>query len=291
MEFRVLRYFLAVAWEESLSGAAEYLHLSQPTLSRQLKDLEEELGKQLFIRGNRRITLTEDGVLLRKRAEEIVELVQKTEDEIAYSDETVTGDVYIAAAETDQVRLLAQTMQELQEKHPSVQLHITSGGFSYVCERLDKGLSDFGLVFGPIDPAKYEQLEMPVADTWGVFMRKDSPLAQLEAVTPDDLRDKPLIFPGQVTHSSSLVKWLGGDKDSLHITATYNLVYNASRLVDEGMGYAFSLDWLINTTGESNLVFRPLSPGMEHRLLFIWKRYQIFSKAAEAFLTALREKL
>ena len=286
----VLQYFLAVAREQNISAAAQSLHLTQPTLSRQLKELEEELGKQLMIRGNRKITLTEDGMLLRKRAEEILDLVGRTEKEIAQSDETISGDIYIGTGETDGVRQIARTAHQLQQRYPGILFHIVSGDAVDVCERLDKGLLDFGVLLGDIDKIKYHYLELPMKDTWGVLMRRDSPLAGLDAVSPQDLWDKPLIISHQRGDAPYLSQWMKKDLSSLRVVATYNLVYNASLLVDEGLGYALCLDKLINTA-ESNLCFRPFDPPLEAPACIVWKKYQMFSKAADAFLRSLHGML
>ena len=291
MELRVLQYFLAVAKEQNISAAAQSLHLTQPTLSRQLKELEEELGKQLMIRGNRKVTLTQDGMLLRKRAEEILELVDRTEKEVMCSEETVSGDVYIGTGETDGVRQIARSANQIQARYPGVHFHIVSGDAVDVCERLDKGLLDFGVLLGDIDKIKYHYMELPMKDTWGVLMRRDSPLAQRDAVLPQDLWDKPLILSRQVDNKSGLYRWLGKEPSELHTVATYNLIYNASLMVDEGMGYAFfTLDKLVNTTG-SNLCFRPLKPALELGMYLVWKKSQIFSKAAQLFLEQLQRQL
>ena len=290
MELRVLQYFLAVAREQNISAAAQSLHLTQPTLSRQLRELEEELGKQLMIRGNRKITLTKDGMLLRKRAEEILDLVGRTEKEIAQSDETVSGDLYIGTGETDGVRQIAKTAHQLQESHPGIRFHIVSGDAVDVCERLDKGLLDFGILLGDMDKTRYSCMELPMKDTWGVLMRRDSPLAQRETISPRDLWDKPLILSRQVDNKSGLYRWLRKEPSELHTVATYNLIYNASLMVDEGMGYAFTLDKLVNTAG-SNLCFRPLKPKMELGMYLVWKKSQLFSRAAELFLEDLQAQL
>lgn len=291
MDIRVLQYFLAVAREQTISGAAESLHLTQPTLSRQLMDLEYELGKQLLIRGNRRITLTEEGMLLRKRAEEILDLVHKTENEITNSNDVVMGDVYIGTGETDAIRILANVAKSLQKEHPHIHYHISSGDAVDVTEQLDKGLIDFGVFIGAVDLSKYNFLNLPAKDVWGVLMQRDSPLAKKDFVRPEDLWDKPLIMSRQTTKSSSMVKWLKKDPAELEVVATYSLVYNASRLVAEGLGYALTLDKLINTTGESELCFRPCHPDMEVGISIAWKKYQIFSKAAEKFLEHLQRHL
>lgn len=290
MDLRVLQYFLAVAREESISAVAQSLHLTQPTLSRQLKELEEELGKQLLIRGNRRITLTEEGMLLRKRAEEILDLVRRTEKEVTQSDDLVGGEVYIGTGETDGMRQIARTANQIQREHPGIQFHIVSGDAMDVCERLDKGLLDFGILLGDFDRIKYHYMELPMQDVWGVLMQRSSPLAGKETVTPQDLWDKPLILSRQMGNKSGLYRWLQKEPAELHTVATYNLIYNASLMVDEGMGYAFTLDKLVNTRG-SNLCFRPLEPRMELGMCLVWKKYQVFSKAAELFLSRLRQQV
>ena len=294
MELRVLNYFLAIAREQSIVHAAESLHLSQPTLSTQIKNLEEELGKQLLIRGSkgsRKITLTEEGMILRKRAEEILDLVKRTESEISMSDDIIVGDVYIGTGETDGVRLIAKGTKALQPRYPGIHYHISSGNAAYVFEYLDKGLIDFGVVFGNVDLTKYNALETSYSETWGVLMRKDSPLAKKESILPKDLQDKPLILSQQETQGGSLTQWIGRDVTDLNIVATYNLLFNASLLVDEGLGYAMGYDKIINTSGNSNLCFRPLEPKLENKMSIIWKKYQLFSKPAEKFLEVLREQL
>ena len=290
MELRVLQYFLAVAREQNISAAAQSLHLTQPTLSRQLMELEKELGKQLMVRGNRKITLTQEGMLLRKRAEEILELVDRAEREVMRSDDAVSGDIYIGTGETDGVRQIARAANRLQACYPGIRFHIVSGDAVDVCERLDKGLLDFGVLLGDIDKTKYHYMELPMKDTWGVLMRRDSPLAHRESVSPRDLWDKPLILSRQVDNKSGLYRWLRREPSELHTVATYNLIYNASLMVDEGMGYAFTLDKLVNTTG-SNLCFRPLKPRLELGMYLVWKKSQIFSRAAELFLEGLDAQL
>lgn len=290
IEVRVLRYFLAVAREQSISGAAERLHLSQPTLSRQLMDMEEALGKKLFIRGNRRITLTEEGMFLRKRAEEIVDLVDRTEAEMAASDEIISGNVYIGAGETDGFRTLMSVAKSIQKDYPNIRYHISSGNAEDVLEKLEKGLLDFGLLIDPADIKKYESLTLPVTDTWGVLMRKDSPLAAKKEITPEDLWDKPLLISRQVfTEKRGLSTWIGQDLDKLQIISTHNLAYNASIMVEEGFGYGVTLDKLIKTPEDSPLCFRPLKGADQAELVIVWKKYQVFSKAAALFLKQLQK--
>ncbi len=290
MELRVLQYFLAVAQSQSITTAARSLHLTQPTLSRQLRELEEELGKQLMIRGSRKITLTEEGMLLRKRAEEILDLVGRTEKEVMQSGGTIGGDIYIGTGETDGIRQIARTATQLQKQYPGIHFHIVSGDAVDVCDQLDKGLLKFGILLGDIDKAKYHYIELPMKDVWGILMRRDSPLAQKDALTPQDLWDKPLILSRQVENKSGLYHWLQKEPSELCTVATYNLIFNASLMVDEGMGYAFSLDKLINTAG-STLCFRPLTPRLELGMYLVWKKYQIFSKAEELFLESLQKNL
>ncbi|MDE5781257.1 MAG: LysR family transcriptional regulator [Lachnospiraceae bacterium] len=289
MELRVLQYFLAVAREQSISGAAESLYLSQPTLSRQLKELEDELGKKLFIRGNRRITLTEEGMILRKRAEEIMELVKKAEDEISLSDDIIAGDISIGTGETDGIRFLAKTAKVLQEKYPLIHLHIVSGDKSAVTEVLDRGLIDFGLIFGDVDTSKYEYIKLPYKDTWGVLMRKDSPLAKKKTVTAKDLIDKPLILSRQAFQNVEFLEFFPCGQEKLNIVATYNLLFNGSLMVEEGMGYAICFDKIINVSGDSNLCFRPLEPEIKANMSIVWKKYQVLTKATEKFIQKLQE--
>lgn len=291
MEFRLLEYFLAVVREQNITAAAESLHISQPALSTQLKALETELGKQLLIRGvkgSRKVILTEEGMILRKRAEEITSLMRRTEEEITGAGETIAGNVFIGTGETETVRLFAQVAKKLQQKYPDIRYHISSGNAEHVLEYLDKGLIDFGLLFAEIDSQKYEAVPVPIKDTWGVLMRKDSPLAEKENIRPEDLWDKPLIVSHQKRDDIYLKQWLQREESELHIVATYNLLFNASLLVSEGLGYALCFDRLINTQG-SNLCFRPFSPRLEARGFIVWKKYQVFSKAARNFLDCLIE--
>ena len=293
MELRLLEYFLAVAREQNITAAAKALHISQPALSTQLKNMEAELGKKLLIRGvkgSRKVILTEEGMILRKRAEEMLLLMRRTEEEITGFDETIAGNVCIGTGETEIVRLFAKASKKLQQKYPDIRYNISSGNAEYVLEYLDKGLIDFGLLFTEIDAQKYEAIPVPIKDTWGVLMRKNSPLAEKEMICPEDLWDKPLIVPQQKGDNAYLGRWLQREESELHIVATYNLLFNASLLVDEGLGYALCYDKLINTQG-SNLCFRPLSPQLEAPGFIVWKKYQVFSKAANIFLQYLREML
>ena len=294
MEFRVLRYFLTVAREGSITAAANSLHLTQPTLSRQLQDLEKELGQKLLIRGKYRVSLTPEGMMLRKRAEEIVDMVEKTEADFRAIKDIVGGDIYIGCGETDSMRHIAHVMKELQNQYPEIKFHIYSGNAEDVTEKLDRGLLDFGILIQPIDLSKYDNITLPDKDVWGVIARKDSPIAKKQAVTLRDLTGVPLLASRQMSRKysadSGFLDWFGEEFEKLNITATYNLVYNAAIMVDAGMGYAVTLDKLVNTTGNSNLCFKPLSPKLESGLDIVWKKYQVFSPAAKLFLDRLKEK-
>lgn len=291
MDIRVLQYFLAVAREESITKAAETLRMTQPPLSRQLKDLEEELGKQLLIRGSKKVTLTEDGMLLRKRAEELIDLMEKTKAELTSSNENINGEIYIGCGETEGISVFAQAACSLQKKYPLIHYHIYSGDASRVMERLDKGLIDFGLFVGSIDITKYDYIKLPMKDTWGVLMPKDSPLAERNSISAEDLLDKPLIVSHQASDNSEVVSWLGTDMSKLNIVATYDLIYNAAKFVEKGFGYVIALDKLINTTGDSNLCFRPLYPILEAELCIVWKKYQVLSRASNTFLQQLQQEM
>ncbi|HIX81624.1 MAG TPA: LysR family transcriptional regulator [Candidatus Erysipelatoclostridium merdavium] len=291
MEFRVLQYFLAIARKETISKAAESLHITQPTLSRQMKGLEEQLGKQLFIRGNRKINLTEEGILLRQLAEEIISLVEKTESEIMHSDTTISGDIYIGSGETEGMRILAKVIDTCHKEYPKIKFHLYSGNSQDVVEKIENGLIDFGVLIEPADISKYDFIKLPVKDKWGVLMRKDSPIASLKSITADTLKKLPLICSNQEIVKNEISGWLNDDYNKLNIVATYNLIYNASLLVEEGSGYALGLDKLINTSGNSKLCFIPLEPKLEVGLTLIWKKYHLFSKAASYFLNQLRKEI
>ena len=289
MDLRTLEYFLAIAREQNISWAAEALHVTQPTLSRQMKDLEEELGKQLFIRGNRKITLTEEGMILRKRAEEILDLVKKTQGVIMLADDISEGNIYIGTGESNSFRYITKIMKSFQKQYPNIRFHIISGDTTDVLEHLDKGLYDFGLIYGHIDTSKYEYIEIPCYDYYGILMRKDSELANKEYITPNDLKGLPLIHNRNLKDGDSITNWMDQSISQLHTVATYNLVFSASQMVAEGMGYALALNDIINITGNTNLSFKPLYPEIKVNLRLIWKKYQIFSKPAEKFITQILE--
>ena len=285
MDIRTMQYYLAVVREGTISAAAEALHVAQPSLSRQMKDLEEELGAALFVRGNRKITLTEEGMVLRKRAEEMVRLMQRTEEEISQVKNHVSGSVRIGAGESVSFHYLSRTAANIAKEHPDIRFHITSGDTQDLMDELADGLIDFAVIFSDVDHALYESIPLPAEDGFGVLMRKDSPLAEKEAIRLSDLKNEPVIV------SRASEQFFSGMKgySSLNIVATYNLLYNASLLVEDGLGYAICFDRLINTTGDSPLCMRPIVPAMKSTGYLIWKKYQVFSPVVQMFIDRVRE--
>ena len=291
VEFRVLQYFLAIAREETISGAAEVLHITQPTLSRQMKDLEEEIGKQLFIRGNKKITLTEEGILLRQRAEEIVNLVNKTEHELMTMDSVLAGNIYLGAGECQTLRIITSSMKKMQQLHPAIKFNIHSGNGPDIIDKIENGLIDFGVLTEHPKLYNYNHLLLPISHHWGVLMRKDDKLADKEAISLEDIKDKPLIVSKEINNNSQLSEWFNNDIEHLNIVSTYSLLFNATLMVEDQLGYAICLDNLINTTGESQLCFRPLVGAREVSYYFIWKKYQILSKASQYFLDTVKKTI
>lgn len=287
MELRVLRYFLAVAREGSVTHAARRLHISQPTLSKQLKDLEGELGKKLFVRSSFSVRLTEEGMLLRKRAEDILDMVDKTEEEFKALGEVNGGDIHIGAAESDGVKYLARHIKALQTQYPRVRVHLYSGDRNDLAQRMEQGLLDFAVLVESNDLSKYNRLPLPGADDWGVILRRDHPLAEKTELTPADLLEIPLICPRQGLQRE-LSDWFQEKVDRLNIVATCNLAYNGGVLAREGLGCLLSFDKLINTGPDSPLCFRPLMPPLQSKLFLVWKKYAVFSPAAEVFLKQLQ---
>lgn len=291
MELRVLRYFLTVVREESIVDAANVLHLTQPTLSRQLRDLEKEFGAKLFIRGNKskKLSLTDKGILLRQRAEELIELADKTAQEMFSHDSSISGTIIIGGGESDAMRLVAKTANRLKGQHPDLHYQLFSGNAEDVKERLDKGLLDFGVFIEPTDLQKYECLRLPVVDSWGLLVRKDSPLAEKSTISPEELLNTPLLVSRQHNVAKSFEAWSGIAETQLNIVATYNLIFNAALMVEEGFGNALCLDKLINTSGNCQLRFISMEPKMDVHLDLAWKKYQVLSKAAEVFLEMIRK--
>ena len=280
MELRVLKYFLAVAREENITKAAALLHLTQPTLSRQLMQLEEELGVQLFRRSRYHIELTEDGMLLRRRAQELVDLAEKTTREFTLRETELMGEIAIGAGETQSMSFLSRAMVSFRENYPKVTFRIFSANADDVKERLDTGLLDMGLLTEPVDVGRYAFCRMKERDLWGVLVRMDSPLAKLSAVTPDDLSQVPLIISGRERVQRELANWFGDRWERLQIAATFNLILNAANMVRYGVGTALSFD--LNFSFD-DLRFIPLSPSMDTGTVLVWKKDQVLTPAVEAF--------
>lgn len=283
MELRTMRYFLAVAREENMTRAAELLHVTQPTLSKQLKALENELGKKLFSRHSFSIQLTEEGVLLRKRAEDLVKMADKITAEFLTLDDCLGGDIYFGLAESYQIRHLAAAIHKFKSIYPDMHYHITSGDTEQVTEKLDKGILDFAVLADEPNTEKYHFLAFPEADVWGVIMPVDCPLADKQAICAEDLIGLPL-FCSEQGWKNDLPKWCGNQMDKLHLEGSFRLSYNGSLFVKEGLGYLLTLKNLIDTSPENGLVFRPLFPKLETKIYLIWKKYQVFTPIAERLL-------
>ena len=290
MELIQMKYFLAVAREESISKAADFLYITQPSLTRQIQKMEKEVGQPLFTRG-KKMRLTEAGQLLRRRAEEILSLYEKTERELICPQASIGGDIYIGGGETRAMKYLLDAAQKMREQFPNIKLHIHSGDIADVCEHIDKGLLDFGLVIEPADLSRYESLRLPYREVWGLLMEKTHPLAAKESISPQDLRGIPLIQSRHSLLRSNVTEWYRSVSEELNVVATYNLIYNAALMTQSGIGCVLSIDGLVNTTGESKLCFRPLTPPVTAHVDVIWKKYQLFSQAAQIFLQFLREEL
>lgn len=294
MEIRVLKYFLTTIREGNITKAAKYLNLTQPNLSRQINMLERDIGHKLFERKHNNIILTPEGILLKKRAEEIINMVDKTRAEFNFTDKVIAGDIFIGAGETWAMSLVASVMKDVQNDYPHIRYNIYSGNFQDITEKLDKGLLDFGLLIDPADLSKYDYLKIPLKDTWGLAMRKDSPLSNKKNITKRDLLNIPLIISRQVIETeiedNDFSRWFSDTFDNLNITATYNLIYNALIMVSEGMGYALCLDKLIDNMYHKNISFIPLKPKLESSINIVWKKNQEFSRASKIFLDRLTNK-
>ena len=290
MEVRILRNFIVIAREGNMTRAAERLHISQPALSKQMKELEEELSKKLFRRGSASMNLTEEGMLLLQRAEDIVAMIDKTVGEFQALDDITGGDIYIGCAESYQIRYIAQAVKSFLAKYPGVRYHLTSGNTEQVAERLNRGQLDFGLICEAPDLAKYNYIEIPIPDVWGVVMRKDSKLAKKKAIRYEDLTGLPLICSVQAIYTD-FPRWCGDKVEKLNIFTTLNLFYNGSVFVREGLGYMLTFDKLADTSSGSELCFRPLAPRLETKMYIIWKKHQQFTPVSELFMEELRAVL
>ena len=292
IETRLLRYFLAIAREQSITRAAESLFVSQPTLSRQMKELEDALGVQLFVRGKRQTLLTEEGVYLRARAQEMMQIMEKTEATLKNSGSVIAGDIYVGYGETPAVAMLMDVYGEIQKEHPDIHLHIYSGNAENILERMDKGILDVGLLLGAPRMEKYDYIDLPYADQFGVLMSEDHPLAQKKSVTFADIKNVPIALPQQAfdgQHETLPAVW---EKDDLKsVLCTYNLLYNATFLAEQGTCLVFCLDRLVDLNGSRHLAFRPMDPPVHVPAVLVTKKYQTFSPAVRLFLERIRRRV
>lgn len=284
IETRLLQYFLAVAREQNITRAAESLHIAQPTLSKQMMELEQQLGKPLFIRGKKKITLTDEGAYFRSRAQEMLDLMAKTESMFRSDEDTVAGDIWFGCGETPIMGCITQIFHDLQTEYPGLKFHIFSGDADSVLEKLDKGLLDMGLMLGAASPEKYRRIPLNLANRFGLLMPGDAPLASRETIPVELLRSLPLIVSQQTVSDQLFREWIGPDYDNLNIIATYNLIYNATFMVEQGMGYGLCLENLVNTEGKRNLTFRPMEPELSVNASLVVKKYQVLSRSAQLLL-------
>ena len=290
MELRVLRYFLAVVREENILRASEVLHITQPSLSRQLTQLEEELGAKLFERGNRKITLTDAGMLLRRRAEELVALADKTETEFAELNggDDVSGIISIGSGELSAVSELAKIIKAFGEKHPNISFNFYSGNADNIKAQIDDGLLDFALLLEPVEIEKYDYLRMPVAEHWVAVIPRQSPLTDKQYITPRDLSDKPLILPSRDKVKSELANWFGSAFNEKNVFSSNNLINNAALLVEQGLGYALAVEGSVSLYGNDRVCIKRLYPDLVSTSVIAWKKHQPMSNATTKFLNAVR---
>lgn len=288
MEIRVLRYFLTVVREESITKAAQVLHITQPTLSRQLAQMEEEIGVKLFDRGGRKIQLTSEGLLLRRRAEEILQLVDRTEQELAEQETLVEGKISIGCGEMASVQLLPELIDSFRKRYPRVSFDLFTATADLVKEQLEKGLLDIGLLLEPVDMEKYDFIRLDMKEKWVVLMRPDDPLARKEAVTAKDLASLPLILPRRTRVRSELAGWFGDCYDKLNVAFTSNLNTNGAIMVSRGLGYSLVIEGAMPFWDQSKVTYRPLSPPLTATSVLAWKRGQPFSPAATKFIENIR---
>lgn len=284
MEIRVLRYFLTVVREESITKASEVLHITQPTLSRQLSQMEEELGVKLFHRGARKISLTNEGILLRRRAEEILQLVDKTEKELVEQEEQVEGKVSIGCGEIASVQLLPELFRAFREKYPRVTFDIFTATADLVKEQMDRGLLDLGLLLEPVDVEKYDFIRIGMKENWVVLMRPDDPLAGKESITAKDLSSQPLILPRRMRVQSELASWFGDYYEKLNVAFTSNLNTNGAIMVESGLAYSIVVEGAVSFWNQAKIVYRPLRPALTATSVLAWKQGQPFSLAATKFI-------
>lgn len=281
MELKELKYFLAVAREETITKAAEYLYITQPSLTRQIQKMESEIGQPLFIRKGKKMVLTDAGSHLRKRAEEIIDLYNKAENEWLHFSDNVSGEIHIGGGESYAMSIIMDAIQQMRNDYPNIKVNIYSGDIADVCDKLDKGLLDFGILIQPADISKYESIQLPYFDNWGILINKNNPLAIKDYISPVDLTNIPLVVSRHSLAKSQLTNWYSGIK--VNIIGTYDLINNATYFAIKNIGSVLCLDRLINVSEDSNIVYKPLNPPIKVQLDIVWKKYQFFSKAAQIF--------
>ena len=287
MEIKSLRYFLAVAREENMTKAADMLHVTQPTLSKTLKSLEDELGKKLFTRHSFSISLTDEGMLLRDRAEDLIAMADRIEQEFITLDDITGGDIYFGLAESYHIKYLAREIRILKSRYPGFTYHITSGDTEQVTEKLDKGLLDFAVLCEKPNTAKYDYVRFPEADIWGAVMPTDHPLAMKKSIKVKDLIGQPL-FCSEQSWNNEIPAWAGDDFERLHLEGSFRLSYNGSLFAQEGLGILLTFKHLVECSEENGLVFRPLSPKQTSELYLIWHKFPSFTPIAEKFLAQIK---
>lgn len=287
IETRLLQYFLAVAREQNITRAAESLHIAQPTLSKQMMELEQQLGKPLFIRGKKKITLTDEGAYFRSRAQEMLDLMAKTESMFRSDEDTIAGDIWFGCGETPIMGSITKIFHDLQTEYPGLKFHIFSGDADSVLEHLNKGLLDMGLMLGSVNPDKYRRIPLKLSSRFGLLMPRDSHLAKMETIPAELLQSLPLIVSQQTVSDRLFREWIGSDYESLNIIATYNLIYNATFMVEQGMGYGLCLENLVNTEGKRNLTFRPIAPELSLSASLVVKKYQVLSRSAQMLINEI----
>lgn len=287
MDFRVLNYFLIVAREENITKASQILHISQPTLSRQLMQLEQELGVKLFQRSNHNIYLTAEGLLFRRRASEIVQLAEKVKTELAQPEEIVSGEISIGCGELLSVKELGAMVSAFQQQHPLVKFHLHSSYTQDIKEWLEQGTLDLGLMLEPVDVSKYNFVRMQQKEEWGVLLREDSSLAQADVLMAEDLAKMPIITTRNMKVDSEIASWFGDSAKQMHVVLTYNLLYNAAMMVRQGMGVALGLNLNCQYPG---LKFIPMAPKLELSSVLVWREHQVYSKVVQTFIQFVKTR-
>lgn len=291
MDMRLLEYFLAVAEEGNITKAAQRLHATQPTVSRQIKDLEESLGAALLVRGKRQVALTDAGLLFRQRAREMVDLMEKARRDLAGQNDLTGGTVSVGCVESSASHMLADAIKGFSEKYPRVCYEIYSANGDGIREKLDRGDLDFGILVEPVEVAKYDFLRLSVREIWGVVMRRDDPLAKKDAVGREELLSLPLILPSREIIHDKIAGWLGVDRGSLHIVANGNLLHNMVLLSERGLGYTVCVQGAFALHRDHTLCFRPLEPERTSGHVLAWKKNREFHSAASRFRAFVGETI